>query len=248
MEMPRTEKRWERRVATWGSRPLNVPRLPRGTLGEQLSDNIRHRIQLGDVKPGQRLESMRELAAQAGVSLGVVREAIAELRAAGLVTVRPGAGTFVVRKMGRARSLKAARRRMNATEARDLRWAVEPILAERAAQRASDEQRQDLFLWVHERRWGRESGNPDLFIRRDLEFHDALARASRSTLGAATHRMARWYCAEEMRLRARTLARHPDLDRLHSDLADAVLDARPDRAAELARKITEIEGGQRSGP
>jgi GntR family transcriptional regulator, transcriptional repressor for pyruvate dehydrogenase complex len=244
----RTRGSGRKKRDTWFSRPLNVPTLRRGTLADRLSSAIRHRILLGDVKRGQRLESMRELSAEAGVSLSVVREAVAQLRAEGLVTVRQGVGTFVARRPRAARSVRAARLRLSPADARDLRSALEPILAERAAKRATERQIVELRHRLWERRLGRRSGSPDKFIATDLDFHTALAQAGRNTLGVATHRLADLFSRRWMRVIAGDLAADPDLEQLHSELVDAIDARAPSRARRAARRIAEIEGGRRSGP
>ncbi len=233
---------------TWSSRPLNVPTLRRGTLSDRLSSAIRRRILFGDVKAGQRLEPMREVSAQAGVSLSVVREAVAQLRAEGLVTVRQGVGTFVARRPRAARSVRAARRRLTAADARELRSALEPVLAERAARRATDRQLVELRHRLWERRLGRRSGSPDRFIATDLDFHTALAQAGRNALGVATHRLGDVFSRRWMRVIAGDLAANPDLEQLHFELVDAIDAHAPSRARRAARRIAEIESGHRSGP
>ena len=136
---------------------------------------------------------------------------------------------------------------MSGAEARELRWAVEPVMAERAARLATQAQAEELFLWAGERWRGRMSGNPDEFVKMDLRFHEALARASRSSLAAATHRMASAACGHDMRRRAGGLARHPDLDRLHDELVNAILEHRSAPARRIARRIAEIEAGLGDG-
>src|SRR5262245_1603703 len=49
----------------------------------------------GKLKPGERLPTEQELIAATGVSRTVVREAVAALRADGLVVTRQGVGAFV---------------------------------------------------------------------------------------------------------------------------------------------------------
>jgi DNA-binding FadR family transcriptional regulator len=60
-----------------------------------LSNAMEREIVAGQLRPGDRLPPQSELAASAGVSRTVVREAVASLRAAGLVETRQGAGAFV---------------------------------------------------------------------------------------------------------------------------------------------------------
>lgn len=236
-----------RKEVTWTSRPLNIQRLGKGTLAERLAKEIRGRILLGDVKEGQRLESNRELAAQVGVSVSTVREAISELRADGMVVIRVGVGTFVASGRRRVRAGRATRRRISQAEAADVRWAVEPAMAERAASRASGRQLQELRFRLGERWLGRVSGDPDRFLRADLQFHDAVAQAARNTLGVASLRLAAGIAKDDLRVLASDLVGHPELDGLHRALVDAVAAHSPRRAGRLARRIAAIESGGREG-
>jgi GntR family transcriptional regulator / MocR family aminotransferase len=65
------------------------------TLHEQLEQRLRERVRSGRLAPGARLPSSRALAAQLGVSRGVVLEAYAQLTAEGYLTASQGAPTRV---------------------------------------------------------------------------------------------------------------------------------------------------------
>ena len=67
---------------------------PRG-LTRAVVDRIAADIRGGRLAPGARLPTEQEMIAALGVSRTVVREAIAALRAQGLVTTRQGVGAFV---------------------------------------------------------------------------------------------------------------------------------------------------------
>src|SRR5690606_13788545 len=66
------------------------------TLVEEVERRISEDIASGHLPPGAKLPSEKELGAAVGVSRTVVREAIAQLRARGLVTTRQGLGACVV--------------------------------------------------------------------------------------------------------------------------------------------------------
>ncbi|MCX7232295.1 MAG: GntR family transcriptional regulator [Burkholderiales bacterium] len=70
-------------------RALPVP------LGTQLRGLIEFGIALGELSPGQRLPSVRELAGRANVAPMTVATVYTELRLSGLIETKPGAGTFV---------------------------------------------------------------------------------------------------------------------------------------------------------
>jgi GntR family transcriptional regulator len=61
----------------------------------QIADQLRAAIESGELRPGDRLPSEAELVERYGTAHGTVREAIAVLRAEGLVIARQGRGVFV---------------------------------------------------------------------------------------------------------------------------------------------------------
>jgi DNA-binding transcriptional regulator YhcF (GntR family) len=67
-------------------------------LGAQLRGLIEYGIACGDIAGGARLPSVRELAEQVGVAPMTVTQVYRELKEAGLIEGRPGAGTFVANR------------------------------------------------------------------------------------------------------------------------------------------------------
>jgi GntR family transcriptional regulator len=95
---------------------VHDPETSRGSLGvvpvdpadpravyQQLADRLRTRILSGDLAPGSVLPSETELIQEYGVSRGPARQAVAVLKAEGLVDVRQGRGVFVRRRPPRYR-------------------------------------------------------------------------------------------------------------------------------------------------
>lgn len=72
--------------------PAGGPR----TLALQLVDTLGERIRSGQIAPGHRLPTETALMAEHGVSRTVVREALSQLQASGLVETRHGIGTFAL--------------------------------------------------------------------------------------------------------------------------------------------------------
>ncbi|AJF07690.1 FadR/GntR family transcriptional regulator [Geoalkalibacter subterraneus] len=64
-------------------------------ISEEIVSQIKNLITSGDLKPGDRIPSERELAQMLGVSRPSVREAIMVLDAMGLLEARQGGGTYV---------------------------------------------------------------------------------------------------------------------------------------------------------
>ena len=62
---------------------------------EQIMDNLRRLIISGGVAPGDRLPSVREMAAQLAINPNTIQRAYRELEGMGLIATVPGKGCFV---------------------------------------------------------------------------------------------------------------------------------------------------------
>lgn len=65
-------------------------------LYQQIAETMRRQILTGELKPGDRLPSVREAAEQWSCTVGTIQRAYQELAQAGLITSRAGQGTRVV--------------------------------------------------------------------------------------------------------------------------------------------------------
>jgi DNA-binding FadR family transcriptional regulator len=115
--------------------PLAAPRSLTHALIERLTDQII----AGELKPGAQLPTEQELIAATGVSRTVVREAVAALRAEGLVITRQGVGAFVAQTPRRPFRIdgSALQSLHDVIEVMELRTGVEVEAAGLAAERAS---------------------------------------------------------------------------------------------------------------
>jgi GntR family transcriptional regulator len=65
----------------------------------QLVEQVRRALRLGRLEPGDRLPTVREVAAAVAINPNTVLKAYRELEHEGLVEGRPGQGTYVVRSL-----------------------------------------------------------------------------------------------------------------------------------------------------
>ena len=65
------------------------------TVAETIVNQVKERILEGQLIPGQKLPSERELAEQLSVGRSSVREATSAMVALGIVEIRPGEGVFI---------------------------------------------------------------------------------------------------------------------------------------------------------
>jgi DNA-binding GntR family transcriptional regulator len=67
-----------------------------GAAYRQLAAVLRDRIRSGELPPGRRMRSEKDLHDEFGLARETVRRALAVLRAEGIIEVRHGHGTYVV--------------------------------------------------------------------------------------------------------------------------------------------------------
>ena len=72
----------------------------------QLVDVIKQKIMSGEYQPGQRLASVRELAAEAAVNPNTMQRALAELEREGLLYTQRTSGRFVAEDAGMIEGLR----------------------------------------------------------------------------------------------------------------------------------------------
>ena len=66
-----------------------------GAIFEQIAKNVRRLLARGDLRPGEKLPSARELAGTLSVNPNTIVHAYGELEAQGIIEKRRGLGTFV---------------------------------------------------------------------------------------------------------------------------------------------------------
>lgn len=149
-------------------------------------DGIKELLTRGELEPGSRLPTEKDLAAQFGVSRGSLREGVRALAALGVLEPRQGDGTYVtsldprtlLSPLGFLADLQLP---AHATDLLAVRRVLEAESVALAATRITDEELAELdqVLEVVDRNL--ESA-PDLdlvaIIHADTEFHRLIARAS----------------------------------------------------------------------
>lgn len=148
-------------------------------LPSKVASYINREISSGRLKPGEQMPTENDLAARLGVSRNVVREAISQLRADGIVRARQGVGAFVMeaeQRLAIRLDPEELRNSDNTGQLFELRNTLETEAAGLAAVRRGDESlakiKSALDRMAGEERW--EDGSIDA----DLLFHREIARAT----------------------------------------------------------------------
>ncbi len=148
-------------------------------LTQEIAARLAAQIRNGQLAPGARLPTEHEMVTAMGVSRTVVREAVAALRAEGLVITRQGAGAFVATDAARRPFRLADDSAISLQEVLDvmeLRTSMEVEAAGLAAERGAlpAKQRIARALAALERTIGRGEAAVD----EDFAFHRAIAEAT----------------------------------------------------------------------
>ena len=166
------------------SSELSLEPIEKNTVTELVARRLVAQLSSGALKPGDKLPAERELARQLNVGRSTVREALKLLTLSGLLDSRPGDGTYVRREFGAFLSQQIQWPVLLSVDDLDMivevREGLEVKAARMAAKRATQEDIDKIgvfkqLLEIEGRDVERET---DL----DLEFHHAIASASRNSL------------------------------------------------------------------
>jgi GntR family transcriptional regulator, transcriptional repressor for pyruvate dehydrogenase complex len=162
--------------------PIEVEARP--DLSQQLTRQLLKLIATRNLQPGDRLPSMKELAERFAVATPTIREALRRLQATGVVDIRHGSGIYV-RKVDQGLIITNPHHgQLNADSVMqllDARLAIEPYLAGKAAELASDADIASLQVLLDEAEHFLNGQDAKLHPT-NMRFHCQIARVSRNTI------------------------------------------------------------------
>lgn len=147
---------------------------------EEIVEQIKSLLTEGNLNPGEKLPSEREMADALGVSRASVREALTALEAMGVLEVRPGEGTFVARVSDKdtieALALIWSVERNSLAELMQVRRILEGEAAALAAQHATPQDLLNMERLLENMKATAEKREQGVDF--DLYFHFAIGRAT----------------------------------------------------------------------
>ena len=202
----------------------------------------------GEIKPGEKLPSERELCEQFGVGRNSVREATRSLESARLVETRQGEGTFVTahpESMVHMISEKVS----SDTESGihhlfEARMVLEPQIAALAAERVTSVELEDLEDTLQRQHGAVEGGG--LGLEEDTQFHLGLAEAAKNQF---LHHLLSSLLNTLSEMRERSLGRDESARfrswEAHQEILDAVSNKDQNKAvAGMISHLVDIEGSE----
>jgi DNA-binding FadR family transcriptional regulator len=230
-------------------RPVQSP--PR--LTREIAERIADEIATARLPPGAKLPTEQEMVAAMGVSRTVIREAVAALRAQGLIVTRQGAGAFVAADADRRPFQLAIDGLPSIAEVLDvmeLRASVEVEAAGLAAERGTQAARRRVAAALKAIDVALDRG--ESAIAEDFAFHRAIAAATGNPQFAHfLEYLGRFIIPRQS---IRVAAHRPEgqraylalFQREHAAIAAAVAGRDPDAAREAMRShLTNSQGRYR---
>ena len=215
---------------------------------EAIVEQLTALILEGEIKPGEKLPSERELCEQFGVGRNSVREATRSLESARLVETKQGEGTFVTAQPEALLPMISEKVSSDAESGIhhlfEARMVLEPQIAALAAERATAAELTMLEDTIQRQHDAIEGGR--LGLREDTEFHLGLAEAAKNQF---LHHLLSSLLNSLSEMRERSLRRDENVRFLsweaHQKILDAVSDKDKNRAmAGMIGHLVEIEGSE----
>lgn len=214
-----------------------------------LVDKMKDCYLTGNLNPGERLPSERELAVQFKVSRTTVREALRALEQNGLIEIRRGGGSYV-----KAAPLHSSKEEILTAvqsenllvyEMLELRRAIEAESAYLAATRATSADLEKLRKALNNLALAKQ--NPELGLKADLAFHIGIAEATHNSIFIELIDTLRGHMEETIKAtqshRFKDPSRYADTLEEHKGIYLAIASGNANRAKGLMEEhITRIRG------
>lgn len=197
---------------------------------EQIAERIIKMIESGELREGEKLPNEPEFARQLGISRGILREGLAQLKAQGIISRKPKDGTYILPlHNGQYGMAETTQRMIKASSFRnimEMRDAIEQKAAVLAVDRATDEELEELREIVMKSE--EHTGEDDL----DYYFHYRLVELSGNSIFMG---IVNSYFEEIREIRDKNLndsSRRAQVREEHMAIIDAI--CRRDRAGAVA--------------
>jgi GntR family transcriptional regulator, transcriptional repressor for pyruvate dehydrogenase complex len=162
---------------------LNYKQIKPRKIYEQVAEAIMEMIKSGQLKPGEKLDSVQQIAENFQVGRSAVREALSALRAMGLVEMHQGEGTYVREFDSKMLTLPVyiavLMKKADVKNLLEVRRILEVGAVEAAALRWTEDQLVEIKVSLDQMK---QANDEELGEEADFHFHMAIAKASQNEL------------------------------------------------------------------
>jgi GntR family transcriptional regulator, transcriptional repressor for pyruvate dehydrogenase complex len=163
---------------------LEYKRIKPKKIYEEVAEALHELIRTGQLKPGDRLDSVQQLSENFQVGRSAIREALSALKAMGLVEMKQGEGTFVkgfeAKQITFPLSTAILMNKEDVAHLLEVRKIIESGTAASAARNRNASDLQVMFQVLEEMK--QVQGDEELGEKADFKFHMALSAASQNPL------------------------------------------------------------------
>lgn len=153
-------------------------------LYEEVADALHELIKSGKLKPGDKLDSVQQLAENFQVGRSAIREALSALRALGLIEIKQGEGTYIKRfneqKLQFGFSPVQLMNKADVIHLLEVRRIVEIGAVASAAKNRTEQDIKDLYTILARMKDG--FGNVNIEEETDIHFHLAISKAAHNPM------------------------------------------------------------------
>lgn len=207
------------------------------SLADEIASQLQERISLGHYKVNEKLPIEAELMKNFGVGRSTIREAIKILANSGLLRVQQGIGTFVEQIVESREPMSQRLKRANIQDLDEVRQLLEMKITEKAAIHRTEKDIMVIKTHLYNRKVAAESASLEECIDADIQFHIAIAEASKNEI------LAELYKATSIHLKKWFLDIYTDTQvfkdsyQLHEQLLKNIISGDPKKAWNTAAKI-----------
>ncbi len=218
--------------------------IDRRKLFEQVASHLQAWILSGELKPGDRLPTERELQAQFGVGRPAVREALITLQRLGLIEVANGTPARVLMPtpaivLGNAMPavLQMLSTPTGQRHFQHLRLLFETGMARHAATSASHDNLANIEHALEAN--GLALGDRERFISTDVEFHLSIAKTMENPIVIALHDALSAWLRQQRSVSLTMVGQEETAHRAHVKIFEAIVSRDPDEAENAMRNHLE---------
>ncbi|MFC5651605.1 FadR/GntR family transcriptional regulator [Paenibacillus solisilvae] len=215
---------------------MNFQALKRSQLVDEVVIQLQKKISSGDLKLGDKIPTEPELMEQFGVGRSTIREAVRVLVHAGLLEKKQGFGTFLT-SASRAiqEPLDNRLRRAELLEVYEVRRMLELEIAKLAASRRDSEDLKQMRLFLDNRMQAQQRGDMASFLTADIQFHLAIAVASKNTVVIDLYRTFTSVLQDSLHKLVSDTEVHNPHDEFHEKLYQAIAQQDAEAAVQWTR-------------
>lgn len=163
---------------------LELKKIKQKKIYEEVAEILYEKIRAGVLKPGDRLDSVEQLAGQLQVSRSAIREALSALKAMGLIEIKQGSGTFVKsvqsNQLDFPLSTAILTNKKDVSHLLEVRKIIEVGAAASAAIHRTEKDIHVMMQILDEMK--QVQGDGELGEKVDFQFHAAISAASQNPL------------------------------------------------------------------